>query len=54
MCVNNMVTTYSKWKINGWEYEGVEQYHALGGQGLVERLVLEWGSDQSCVILEWF
>ena len=45
MCVNNTVTTYSKWKMNGGECEEVEQYHALVGQGLAERLVLKWSSS---------
>jgi len=45
MCVNNILTTYSKWRITGGHCEEVEQYHALVGQSLAERLVLKWGGD---------
>jgi len=46
MYVNNTVTTYSKWRGNGSKCEEVEQYHALVGQGLAERMVLKWGGGQ--------
>jgi len=45
MCVNNILTTYSKWRITGGHCEEVEKYHALVGQSLAERLVLKWGGN---------
>ena len=41
--MNNMLTTYDKWKVIGGDSEEVVQYHALIGQALSESLVLKWG-----------
>jgi len=43
LSVNNMLTTYDKWKVIGGDSEEVVQYHALVGQALSESLVLKWG-----------
>ena len=43
--MKNRVISYGEWRgeVEGGHSEEVEQYHALVGQDLAQRLVLRWG-----------